>query len=90
MQPTFKKFSTKDYILSATIDGNEIIPSDSFSIGNNEYVLLEILESVEGIRYLKIMGIKGSHQSNRYLVPISEFENSSPRELEKNLQHYQH
>ena len=90
MQPTFKKFSTKDYILSTTIDGNEIIPSDSFSIGNNEYVLLEILESVEGIRYLKIMGIKGSHLSNRYLVPISEFENSSPRELEKNLQHYQH
>lgn len=90
MQPTLKKFSTKDYILDIEIDGNEIIPSDTFTIGNNEYVLLEILESTENITYLKILGIKGSHMGNRYLIPTSEFETSSPRELERALQHYQH
>lgn len=90
MQPRLKKFSTKDYYVSIIIDGNEIIPSDSFAIGNNEYVLLEIVESVEEIKYLKILGIKGTHLGNHYLVPVHEFETSSPRELERSLQHYQH
>lgn len=90
MNPSFKKLSTKDYIIRTDIQGHTIMPSDSFEIGNNEYILLEILMSTDDILFLKIMGIRGAHTGNQYLIPKHEFEESSPAELSESLFNYQH
>jgi hypothetical protein len=69
--------------------GTKVIPSDSFDIGDNEYVLLRIKKSTENQMYLDILCIKGSDIGSRYLTPASEFENKTLAEIQKALSEYQ-
>ncbi len=78
------------YITHVILHGERIIPSDSFEIDGNEYVLLEILKSTDGIIFLKIIGIKGENFGNIYLIPRYVFEKSTAQELKEQLQYYQH
>ena len=90
MDKEFLDNSGTHYITHVTIHDERIIPSDSFEIGGNEYVLLEILKSTDEIIFLKIIGIKGENFGNIYLIPWHIFEESKVKELQKQLQFYQH
>lgn len=91
MKPQFKEQkTTKDYITHVMLQGERIIPSDSFEIGENEYLLLEIIKSTDDIIFLRILSIKGSDLGNIYIVPQYEFEAKTLKEMKKILQDYQH
>ncbi|MCD5390078.1 MAG: hypothetical protein LR005_01710 [Candidatus Pacebacteria bacterium] len=91
MKPQFKEQkTTKDYITHVMLHGERIIPSDSFEIGENEYILLQILKSSDDNLYLRIMGINGLNFGNIYVIPRNDFEEKNLYEIESHLTHYQY
>ncbi len=80
----------KIYITHTFIDGQRIIPSDSFELGENEYLLLEIIESTDKIVFLKLLCVEGTHLGNHYLVPKHIFEEQTLLEIETALESYKH
>ncbi len=82
--------SINKYITHVFLNKQRVIPSDSFVIENNEYLLLEILNSSENEIYLKIIGIGGKNTGNIYFIPKKEFEDKTLSELKKSLRDYQH
>ncbi len=78
------------YISHVILGGHEIIPSDSFEIGGNEYVLLKIIKSTDDITFLKIICSEGSNIGNIYLIPKTDFEDKTLKQIQENLNHYQH
>jgi hypothetical protein len=79
-----------NYITHVILHGERIIPSDSFEIGENEYLLLEILKSTDNIIFLKIIGIKGSDFGSIYLIPKEDFEDKTLKEIKERLKDYKH
>lgn len=90
MTPQFVYNGTQDYITHITLEGERIIPSDSFDIGDNEYLLLEIMKSTDNIIFLRIIGIKGSDLGSIYTIPQQEFTENTLAEIQKSLQDYKH
>jgi len=90
MKPKFIYEGTQDYITHTFIGEERIIPSDSFDIGDNEYLLLEILKSTDDIIFLKIIGLKGTDMGNIYLIPKHEFEEQTMDYIKQRLVDYQH
>ncbi len=88
MQDTFQNRSSRDYITGIDLNGARIIPSDSFELGENEYILLEILKTQDAVFYLELLCIDGPYMGNRYRVPHAEFENKGVSELEILLADY--
>ncbi|MCI5051464.1 MAG: hypothetical protein MRY57_04090 [Candidatus Pacebacteria bacterium] len=70
----------RDYMTELTILGQTIIPSDTFWLGDNEYVVLDIPKKAEHI-YIKILGIKGEATGSIYLIPKDSFEQLSRLDL---------
>lgn len=63
---------------SVSVHGMRIIPSDTFTIGNNKYILMNILETSGGIINLEITGMAGQDTAKTAVVPLIEFENANP------------
>lgn len=64
---------------SVTIGGTRVIPSDTFTLGDNRYILMDIWEDEgTGMVELEITGMTGAHMAKTALVPLVDFENSSP------------
>ena len=77
------------YITSTIINGQKVIPSDTFRLGGDEYILLEILSSDNEI-YLKVMGVDGVNMGNIYIFPKIEFENKNMSEIKESLNDYKY
>ncbi len=90
MNTSFQEEKKSGYISHTVINREEIIPSDTFDLGENEYVLLKIMKSTDGVIFLKIMGLNGMNTGNIYLIPKYEFESKTVDQMEKILPHYQH
>lgn len=90
MKPQFIYNSTRDYITHVFIHGERIIPSDTFEINNNEYLLLGILKSTDNILFLKILCIEGLDMGSQYIIPKNLFENSTLGEIKNSLSDYKH
>lgn len=90
MKPQFVYRGTKDYITHTFINEERIIPSDSFTLGDDKYILLGILKSTDDFLFLKIIGIDGPDMGSIYLIPKQDFENKTLLEIRENLKHYQH
>ncbi len=90
MKPQFVYTGTKDYITHTFINEQRIIPSDSFILGDDEYILLEIMKSTDDIIFMRIIGIKGPDMGSIYLIPKQDFEDKTLTEIRENLTHYQH
>ncbi len=71
---------TESIRTSVMIHGQKVIPSNTFMIGENEYILLEIFEEREQV-ILKIMGLYGEHISQIYQIALDRFEEMSHQEL---------
>lgn len=78
----------KNYISHIMIGEQKIIPSDTFELGENEYILLNILHSTEGEHYLRIMGIVGDDTGSIYTIPKKEFESNNLKEMNMLLADY--
>lgn len=89
MKTPFIYKGTQEYISHTELNGERIIPSDSFEIDTNEYLLLEILKLKENIIFLKIIGIKGSDMGNIYFIPKQIFEEKTLVEIKESLKDYQ-
>lgn len=90
MNPIFKNTTGKDYITHTMIGGERIIPSDSFELDDNRYVLLKIMQSTDDILFLKLICVEGPDLGNIYLIPKTLFEDQSISEIQASLKHYQH
>ncbi len=80
----------KDYITHVLIGGERVIPSDSFELGENEYLLLEILRSTDDIIFLKLLCVDGPDIANHYLIPKHLFEEKTLSEIQASLEDYKH
>jgi hypothetical protein len=90
MNKQFIGNDVKNYITHTILNGEAVIPSDTFELKGSEYVLLRILQSTDGIIFLKIMGIYGPNTGKIYLIPKHEFEQDSISNIEEILSNYQH
>jgi len=73
----------KRYHTSVIINDQKILPSDSFRIGENEYLLLDIFSDDKV--YLHIVCSAGPHLGNEYVVPRQDFEQKNQEELARLL-----
>jgi len=90
MKPEFVQKTDTKYITHVYIGGERILPSDTFEIENNDYVLLKILQSTDDILFLKIIGIRGPDMGSIYLLPKTIFEEKTLSEIKEGLKNYQH
>ncbi len=80
----------RGYITHAYINDERIIPSDSFEIEDNEYLLLEIIRSTDDVLFLKLLCIEGPSIGEHYLIPKHLFEEKTLLEIEASLEAYKH
>ncbi len=78
------------YIMHTFIGDQRIIPFDTFDIGENEYSLLQIIQSSDNIIFLKLIVIKGPDFGNQYVIPKQEFIDKTIQEIQQSLDDYQH
>jgi hypothetical protein len=78
------------FLMHTQVHGQRIIPYDTFDIKDNEYSIIRISPSVNGLIYLKILCIAGPHFAQYYTIPVSEIEKYEVHELQEVLDAYQH
>lgn len=66
----------RDYVTEIVLHGQTVIPSDTFWLDKNEFVILDFPKKMDQI-YIKILGIKGDTTGQIYLVPQDKFEDIS-------------
>ena len=80
--PTHLNHSEKyrDYEVKIILHGQTVIPSDTFWLKQNEFVILDFPKKSEKI-YVKILGIQGLCLGKIYMIPQLEFENLNDERL---------
>lgn len=71
---------TKKYMTEIILFGQTVIPSDTFWLEKNEFVILDFLKENQ-ITIIKILGIKGPALGQIFLIPQNEFENITTQKL---------
>jgi hypothetical protein len=74
------------YKTSVMFNGQKIIPSDTFSLDNNTYMLLDILHNpLSGDSTLHIVGTEGDYIGKEYTFSLSEMASLSTDLLRSKL-----
>lgn len=79
-----------DSISSVRIHNQKVIPSDTFTISGNEYVLLDIVrEAQHPSLLLKIMGLNNDHAGTVVMISVDNFEKMQKDDFKNFINSYQ-
>jgi len=70
-----KKMQNLEPLLNVSIAGTRVIPSDTFVVGKDKFILMDIIKNnVSGFVFLEIMGLEGKRSAQTAKINKTDFE----------------